>query len=200
MRPEPTVRSLARWLVFAGLATVSPLSAQTVPDSNRVWPFAVSSLGSGYPFTMSLRGSYRVFGDSLVIEITDGTAVSQIPDRFGERGYARDVTLVVSLGTGTPQSWTSSGDTPSQPIGPVLAPASRIPVPPMRFVVRHKGARELRESWLAFELGVIQQLPVEGFRPGPLVSYACTEDYVLGPTAMSQKRAQAQRADYSRVC
>ena len=182
------------------LLSGTTLRAQTASSERRTWPLEVSSIGATYPFVAALRGTYAVYRDSLVIDIAGGTVVSQVPKAFGEQGLARQITLSASLGQGTPESWTSSEDTPPQPVGPALPAGEQISVPALRFVILHRDSSGLRNRWLAFEVGVQQNIPVEGFRPGLLVSYVCTEDYVLGPTSASRKRAQAQRAEYSRVC
>lgn len=196
MTPRST-RSIVP-LVLLGIVAAS-LQAQTAPVPEPR-PFAVSSVGSGYPFAVALHGTYRVFTDSVVIEVAGGEAVNQVPPQFGERGKAKAITIAASLGKGTVESWSSEGDTPAVKVGAELLPGGRIPVKALRFVIRGTDTLQLRDRWFAFELGVQQRLGVDGLEPGPLFSYACTEEFVLGPTPASEIRAQAQRKRYSTVC
>ena len=194
----PIAVRLAAPLMLLG-AVASPLQAQAAPTPSPR-PFTVSSVGSGYPFAVELHGTYRVFADSVVIDVAGGEAVNQVPPQLADRGKAKAITIAASLGKGTVESWTSEGDTPPVKVGAEFRPGERIPVKAIRFVIRGTDTLRLRDRWLAFELGVQQRLGVEGIEPGPLFSYACTEEFVLGPTPESEMRAQAQRKRYSTVC
>lgn len=194
------MRRLAAAAGLLALAAASPAAAQSLFTGARAWPFVVNSVGQDYPFTVELRGQYRIYPDSVAVDVTDGWAVSQIPASFGADGKATAVALAVELGRGTPDSWNSDGETPALPIAPTLWPGERVRVPAMHFVITPIDTTVLADRWLAFQLGVVQHLPVKGFRPGPLVSYACTEDYLLGVTPASRIRAKAQRQNYAKVC
>lgn len=191
----------SRALPFAILALfAAPAGAQARFDGTRVWPLAVSSVGEDYPFTVELHGHYRVFAESLVVDIAGGWAVSQISATFGAEGKATAVTIAALVGRGTPESWNPEYETLPLPVAPLLQPGERVPVPPLHFVVSPIDTAILADRWLAFQLSVNQHLPIKDFHPGPLASYACTEDYILGVTPASRVRAKAQRQHYATVC
>lgn len=188
-----------RFLVLLALVP-APASAQSLFNGARAWPFVVSSVGEDYPFTVALRGQYRIFAESLVVDVSEGWAVSQIPGSFGTEGKATEVTLTALTGRGTPESWNAERTSNALPVAPLLMTGQRVPVPPMHFVIAPIDTTVLADRWLAFRLGVDQHLPIKGFQPGLLVSYACTEEYILGATPASRLRAKAQRRDYATVC
>jgi hypothetical protein len=190
---------------ICGLAFVALLSGSTVPKviaqvDARPRPFYVSSVGSTYPMAVSARGTYRVFADSLVVEIDSGNVVNQVPPEFGERGRVWGITLGVALGAGTIESWDTEAGTPVVKLPGDLLIGKSLPLPSMRFTLRGIDTIPLRDRWFALELGVQQDFGAEGLKAGPLYSYACTEEYVLGPTQASLARAVAQQKRYASVC
>ena len=180
------------------LASAPAIDAQTRSRDVTERTFEVNSAGSDYPFVMSLRGVYRVFRDSVVVEIARGVIASQVPAQFGAKGRATDVTLAVGLGSGTPDSWRFLHDTKEAKIGPMLAPEQQLPVPMIRLVITGVDTIPLGDRWLAFQVGVQQEIP--GMRAGRMVNFACSEDYLLGATLSSRARAMRQRAAYAQVC
>ena len=69
---------------------------------------------------------------------------------------------------------------------------------PLHFVISGIKGILIRDRWLAASLGVTQRLP--GIPAGPLESYACAEDNLLGATAASRERAKLMRTAYSQTC
>jgi hypothetical protein len=136
--------------------------------------------------------------DSLVIEVRSGVIRSAIPIRLGEQGVARDVRIVFGLGEKTAQGWTTSRDTPAQVVAAILAPGETRTLGPLRFIIGGIKGIPLGDRWLAAILGVTQRLP--GIQPGPLWSYACAEDNLLGATDASRKRANLMHDAYSHTC
>jgi|JI6StandDraft_1071083.scaffolds.fasta_scaffold32499_5 hypothetical protein len=197
------MRSAFRACRVALIAVLFLLPAPTIPAQARSAnvterTFEVNSAGSDYPFVVSLRGVYRIFRDSVVVEIARGVIASQVPAQLGAKGRATDVTLAVGLGSGTPDSWRFLHETKEVKIGSSLAPEQQLPVPLIRLVVTGVDSIPLGDRWLAFQVGVQQEIP--GMRAGRMVNFACSEDYLLGATLSSQARAIRQRAAYAQVC
>lgn len=201
--PTPYMRSAFRARRVVLIAVLFLMSAPTIPAQARSAnvterTFEVNSAGSDYPFVVSLRGVYRIFRDSVVVEIARGVIASQVPAQLGAKGRATDVTLAVGLGSGTPDSWRFLHETKEVKIGSSLAPEQQLPVPLIRLVVTGVDSIPLGDRWLAFQVGVQQEIP--GMRAGRMVNFACSEDYLLGATLSSQARAIRQRAAYAQVC
>jgi hypothetical protein len=178
-------------LVMAGADTAIP--ATSFPTT-----FDLDSTKSTYPFVMRLQGTMELQGDSLVIEVRSGLIRSAIPAHLDEQGVARDVQIAFGLGEKTTKGWTTTRDTPAQIVAPSLAPGETRSLGPLHFVIGGIKGIPIRDRWLAASLGVTQRLP--GIPAGPLWSYACAEDNLLGATAASRERAKLMRAAYSRTC
>ena len=191
MKPIQVLAFVVVLLIMGGAETV--ISATPVATT-----FALDSTKSTYQFVMRLQGTMELQGESLVIEVRSGLIRSAIPAHLGEQGVARDVQIAFALGEKTTKGWRTSRDTPAQIVAPSLSPGETRSLEPLHFVISGIKGIPIRDRWLAASLGVTQRLP--GIPAGPLASYACAEDNLLGATAASRERAMLMRTAYSHTC
>jgi hypothetical protein len=186
--------------VFGFVAVLCMMSGADTLRSATALPtaFDLDSTKSTYPFVMRLQGTVVLQGDSLVVEVSSGLIRSTIPAHLGEQGVARNVQIGFGLGEKTPKGWTTSRDTTAQIVALSLSPGGTRSLGPMRVVIGGINGLPIRDRWLAASLGVTQRLP--GLQPGPLFSYACAEDNLLGATAASRERQKLMRTAYSHTC
>ncbi|MCI0628179.1 MAG: hypothetical protein L0387_42095 [Acidobacteria bacterium] len=187
-----------RLLGFVALLLIVGAADTGIPATSFLTTFDLDSTKSTYPFVMRLQGTIELQADSLVIEVHSGLIRSAIPAHLGEVGIARDVQIAFGLGEKTTKGWTTSRDTPAQIVAPSLSPGETRSLGPLHFVISDIKGIPIRDRWLAATLRVTQRLP--GVPAGPLESYACAEDNLLGATAASRERAKLMRTAYSHTC
>lgn len=182
-------------LRFAVALVLLPAAAFAVDPGT---PFDLNSTDSTYPFVTRLQGSISERHDSLIIDVRGGVVGSQIPSELGDEGAVSSVAIAFGLGRQDPDGWNYEHETEAQQVAEALRPGQRTKVGTMRFVIAGVDTVPLAERWLVAEVGVQQHLP--GYRAGLMVSYACAEENLRGPTPTSRVRATGMKTQYSTIC
>ena len=180
-----------------GLAGAARANAPA-PDAAGPTPFVVNSTGSTYPFVVEAIGTLERRGDSLFVTVDSGVVASHLPPDLGAEGEGTDVQLLFGLGRRDGSSWQMGQESASQSVAPRLLPGEAQSLSHMRFVLVGLDHVKPAERWLVAQVGAQQHLP--GVKAGLLVSYACAEANLSGPTVASQRRAARMRAAYSQTC
>lgn len=163
--------------------------------------FDLNSTGSTYPFVTRLQGSLTERGDSLLIEVDTGFVGSRLPVAHGAAGNGLEVSIAFGLGLqhGT-YGWDFGLDSLTSPqvVARVLRPGETARVGRLRIWIRGIENIPLADRWLAAEVRVRSRLPA--VRLDSLISYACAEENLRGPTPASRLRAKGMKTQYSRAC
>lgn len=193
-------------LALAGLRAAGPAEASLapahVPAAGEAVPFHINSLGSTYPLKGEFRGTYEVFGDSVVVMVQGGRLRSGIPVRVGERGTLRD--LFVAAGLGRPldekeDAWTADTMSERTVVLRELRTEQDGAVPTLRFVVPVARGTDLSRQWIFLQVGARHDRLFDTPRD-EFVNYACQETNLLGATTESRARARRMSKNYSTHC
>jgi hypothetical protein len=161
-------------------------------------PLVLDSTSSTYPFVARLQGSWEERGDSLIIHVQRGEVRSAIPSGLGHDGQATDVTLAFGLGSQDPDGWHFPYETLPQPVTATLEAGGHANIGPATFIITGFDTIPIADRWIVAQVGVQQHLP--GLHAGLLVSFACAEENLRGPTPSSRVRKAGMLKQYSTIC
>jgi len=182
---------------IAGIASLAAiLSSNRGPQISQ--PFELNSFGSDYPFVARLTGTTMERGDTLFIDVSDGTVASQIPSNLGDQGKATEIGIAFGLGSQNGDGWKFKHDTPPQPVAASLNPQEQHKISSLHFFIVGLDTIPAADRWLVAQILVRQHLP--SIQPGFLASYACAETNLRGSTRQSDARAARMKAQYAQTC
>jgi hypothetical protein len=177
-------------------------SAHSIGDtrpSNSSRTFALSSFPSTYPFAGSVTGEVSIGDDSVRVRIDSGVVQNRMP--AVTNGATRLDVLEIRAGLASEDSGSWHVDVIGPPalVTAVLAPGESVVIRPTRLAVPRTGGVALDSKWLVFELRANHH-GINGRPPGPVTTYICSDQNLVGSPAASAQRAALLKLSYNRAC